>query len=98
MARMPRSFARRARSMASIFLGTPSGSAWACISIAPLRVCALADSENTRNIAASCNLMDVPFIEQIFTGAWDTPDPKQPLDPRQYADYATAQRCQAMSE
>src|ERR1700733_4056950 len=65
MARIPRSFARRARSTASIFLGTPSGSACACISIAPLRVCAFADSENTRNIAASCDLMDVPFIEQV---------------------------------
>src|SRR5580704_9153073 len=65
MARIPRSFARRARSMASIFLATPSGSACACISIAPLRVCALADSETTRNIAASCDLMDAPFIEQV---------------------------------
>src|SRR5258708_22950529 len=37
MARIPRSFARRARSTASIFLGTPSGSECACISIAPLR-------------------------------------------------------------
>src|SRR5206468_480519 len=35
-----------------------------CISIAPLRVCAFADSEKTRNNAASCDLMDVPFIEQ----------------------------------
>src|SRR5258705_3854141 len=65
MARIPRSFARRARSMASIFLGTPSGSECVCISIAPLRVCAFADSEKTRNIAASCDLMDVPFIEQV---------------------------------
>src|SRR5262245_58375412 len=65
MARIPRSFARRARSMASSFLGTPSGSACACISIAPLRVCAFADSEKTRNIAASCDLMDRPFIEQV---------------------------------
>src|SRR5258708_6228937 len=65
MARIPRSFARRARSTASIFLGTPSGSECACISIAPPRVCAFADSEKTRNIAASCDLMDVPFIEQV---------------------------------
>src|SRR6185295_19728182 len=65
MARIPRSFARRARSIASIFLGVPSGSACACISIAPLKVCACADSEKTRNIAASCDLMDVPFIEQV---------------------------------
>src|SRR5215472_8376047 len=65
MARIPRSFARRARSTASIFLGTPSGSECVCISIAPLRVCAFADSEKTRNIAASCDLMDVPFIEQV---------------------------------
>src|SRR5438477_6117400 len=65
MPRIPRSFARRARSTASIFLGTPSGSACACISIAPLRVCAFADSEKTRNNAASCDLMDVPFIEQV---------------------------------
>src|SRR5690348_12207945 len=65
MARIPRSFTRRARSMASSFLGTPSGSACACMSIVPLRVCALADNEKTRNIAASCDLMDVPFIEQV---------------------------------
>src|ERR1700719_889144 len=65
MARIPRSFTRRARSTASIFLGTPSGSACACISIAPLRVCAFADSEKTRNIAATCDLMEVPFIEQV---------------------------------
>src|SRR5947208_2216874 len=65
MARIPRSFARRARSTASIFLGTPSGSECACISIAPLRVCALADSEKTRNNAASWDLIDVPFIEQV---------------------------------
>src|SRR5712691_5049210 len=65
MARIPRSFARRARSTASIFLGTPSGSECVCISIAPLRVCAFADSEKTRNIAASCGFMDVPFIEQV---------------------------------
>src|SRR5580704_1098802 len=65
MARIPRSFARRARSTASIFLGTPSGSACACISIAPLTVCAFADSEKTRNIAASCDLMDAPFIEHV---------------------------------
>src|ERR1700693_2932306 len=65
MARIPRSFARRARSTASSFLGTPSGAACACISIAPLRVCAFADSEKTRNIATSCDFMDVPFIEQV---------------------------------
>src|ERR1700691_1693605 len=65
MARIPCSFARRARSTASSFLGTPSGSECACISIAPLRVCAFADTEKTRNIAASCDLMDVPFIEQV---------------------------------
>src|SRR5262249_1694865 len=65
MARIPRSFARRARSTASIFLGTPSGSECACISIAPLRVCAFADSEKTRNIAASCDLMAVPFIKRV---------------------------------
>src|SRR6516164_11522059 len=65
MPRIPRSFTRRARSTASIFLGTPSGSACACISIAPLRVCAFADSEKTRNIAASRDLMDGPFIEQV---------------------------------
>ena len=35
------------------------------MSIVPLRVCALADNEKTRNIAASCDLMDVPFIEQV---------------------------------
>src|ERR1700741_3445137 len=65
MARIPRSFARRARSMASSFLATPSGAACACISIAPLRVCAFADTEKIRNIAASCDLMDAPFIEQV---------------------------------
>src|SRR5689334_20592749 len=65
MARIPRSFTRRARSMASSFLGTPSGSACACISIVPLRVCAFADNEKTRNNAASCDLMDAPFIEQV---------------------------------
>src|SRR5215470_8343043 len=81
MARIPRSFARRARSTASIFLGTPSGSACACISIAPLRVCAFADSERTRNIAANCDLMDRPFIEQVSLEAWGRPDPKQPLAP-----------------
>src|SRR5215813_12859423 len=69
MPRIPRSFARRARSTASIFLGTPSGSECACISIAPLRVCAFADSEKTRNNATSCDLMDVPFMEQSFAGA-----------------------------
>src|ERR1700675_911520 len=42
MARIPRLFARRARSIASIERGTPSGSEWACISIAPARVCAIA--------------------------------------------------------
>src|ERR1700675_4992303 len=41
MARMPRLFARRARSIASIERGTPSGSEWACMSIAPVRVCAI---------------------------------------------------------
>src|SRR5882672_7438459 len=92
MARIPRSFARRARSTASIFLGTPSGSACACISIAPLRVCAFADSEKTRNTAASCDLMDVPFIEQVSLELGVNPDPKQQLAPRQCAGYATVQR------
>ena len=51
------------------FLGTPSGSE--CVHVdAPLRVCAFADSEKTRNIAASCDFMDVPFIEASFAGAW----------------------------
>src|SRR5215475_4316987 len=81
MARIPRSFTRRARSMASSFLGTPSGSACACISIAPLRVCAFADSEKTRNNAASCDLMDLPFIEQASLELGGRPDPKQPLAP-----------------
>src|SRR6266853_3466684 len=74
MARIPRSFARRARSTASIFLGTPSGSECVCISIAPLRVCAFADNEKTRNIAASCDLMDVPFIEQASLELGVDPD------------------------
>src|SRR6185503_12902226 len=65
MACIPRSFARRARSTASSFLATPSGAACACMSIAPLKVCAFADSEKTRNSAASCDLMDGPFIEHV---------------------------------
>src|SRR5260370_36067764 len=99
MARIPRSFARRARSTASIFLGTPSGSESACISIAPLRVCAFADSEKTRTIAASCDLMDVPFIRASFAGAWGRPDPKQPLAPSAMCQlcYGTT-RCHATSE
>src|SRR5258707_2742203 len=99
MARIPRSFARRARSMASSFRGTPSGSACACISIAPLTVCAFADSERTRNIAASCDLMDAPFIEQVSLGAWGRPDPKQPLAPSAMCQpcYCTT-RCHATSE
>src|SRR5262245_26552918 len=92
MARIPRSFARRARSTASSFLGTPSGSACACISIAPLRVCAFADSEKTRNIAASCDLMDKPFIEQVSLElGLDLIRSSHSL-PQQYVNHATAQR------
>src|SRR3984885_2022438 len=99
MARIPRSFTRRARSMASIFLATPSGSAWACISIAPLRVCAFADSEKTRHIAASCNLMGVPFIEHVSLELGVGPVPKQPLAPTAICQlcYCTT-RCYATSE
>src|SRR5229473_3450948 len=92
MARIPRSFARRARSTASTFLGTPSGSECACISIAPLRVCAFADSEKTRNIAASCDLMDVPFIEQVSLELGVDLTRSSHWPPRQCANYATAQR------
>src|SRR5262249_1487742 len=91
MARIPRSFARRARSTASIFLGTPSGSECACISIAPLRVCAFADSEKTRNVAASCDLMDVPFIEQVSLELGVDLTRASHWLPRQWADYFTAQ-------
>src|SRR6266436_2491709 len=99
MARIPRSFARRARSTASIFLGTPSGSECACISIAPLRVCAFADSEKTRNIAASCDLMDVPLIEQVSLELGIDLTPKQPLAPSAMCQlcYCTT-RCHATSE
>src|SRR6266481_8635181 len=99
MARIPRSFARRARSMASSFRGTPSGSECACISIAPLSVCAFADSEKTRNIAASCDLMDVPFIEQVSLELGVDLDPKQPLAPSAMCQlcYCTT-RCHATSE
>src|SRR5215813_13371059 len=90
MARIPRSFTRRARSMASSFLGTPSGSACACISIAPLRVCAFADSEKTRNNAASCDLMDAPFIEQVSLELVDLTRSSHWL-PRRWANHATAQ-------
>src|SRR5262245_21479316 len=92
MARMPRSFARRARSTASSFLGVPSGSACACISIAPLKVCACADSEKTRNIAASCDLMDVPFLEQVSLELLGRPDAKRHWLPYQCANHATEQR------
>src|SRR5215471_5543207 len=92
MARIPRSFARRARSTASIFLGTPSGSECACISIAPLRVCAFADNEITTNIAASCDLMDVPFIEQVSLELEVDLTRSSHWLPRQCANYVTAQR------
>src|SRR5215831_9418772 len=94
MPRIPRSFARRARSTASSFLGTPSGSECACISIAPLRVCAFADSEKTRNIAANCDLMDGPFIEQVSLEPCGRPDPKQPLAPSAMSQlyYCTTRR------
>src|SRR5215467_14747383 len=97
MARIPASLARRARSTASNFLGTPSGSACACISIAPLRVCAFADSEKTRNSAASCDLMDVPFIAQVSLEG--RPDPEQPLAPSAMCQscYCTT-RCHATAE
>src|SRR5947209_6595082 len=91
MARIPRSFARRARSTASIFLGTPSGSECVCISIAPLRVCAFADSEKTRNNAASCDLMDVPFIEQVSLELEVDPTQGSHWLPRRGANHATAQ-------
>src|SRR5215813_5100665 len=99
MARMPRSFARRARSMASSFLGVPSGSACACISIAPLRVCAFADSEKTRNIAASCDLMDGPFIEQVSLELGVDLTRMEPLAPSAMCQlcYCTT-RCHATSE
>src|ERR1700693_2189630 len=52
MARIPRLFARRARSIASIERGTPSGSEWACISIAPARVCVIAGIASSDKRAA----------------------------------------------
>src|SRR5262250_473989 len=91
MARIPRSFARRARSTASIFLGTPSGSECACISIAPLRVCAFADTEKNRNIAASCDLMDAPFIEQVSLELGVDLTRSSHWLPRRCANHATAQ-------
>src|SRR5215469_8962044 len=99
MARIPRSFARCARSTASIFLGTPSGSECACISIAPLRVCAFADSEKTRNVAASCDLMDVPFIEQVSLELGVDLTRSSHWLPRQWCQlcYCTT-RCHATSE
>src|SRR6202035_5088688 len=99
MARIPRSFTRRARSTASSLRATPSGSACACISIAPLRVCAFADSEKTRNIAASCDLMDGPFIEQVSLELGADLIRSSPLAPsamRQLC-YCTT-RCHATSE
>src|ERR1700730_7959016 len=104
MARIPRSFARRARSTAWSFLGTPSGSECACISIAPLTVCAFADSEKTRNIAASCDLMAVPFIEQVSLELGADLTRRSHWLPRQCANYPTAHlsyrtsRCHATSE
>src|SRR5712671_7134865 len=98
MARIPRSFTRRARSIASSFLGTPSGSACACISIAPLRVCAFADNEKTRNIAANCDLMDGPFIEQVALEL-GRPKPKQPWAPSAMCQSCYCiTRCHATSE
>src|SRR6202158_4906193 len=51
MARIPRLLARRARSIASMDRGVPSGSEWACMSIAPINVCAAAGKAAASNIA-----------------------------------------------
>src|SRR6266853_3024400 len=99
MARIPRSFARRARSTASIFLGTPSGSECVCISIAPLRVCAFADNEKTRNIAASCDLMDIPFHGASSLELGVDLDPTRPWAPSLMGELCYCiTRCRATSE
>src|ERR1022692_4583436 len=56
MARIPRLLARRARSMASIERGVPSGSEWACMSITPSRVCPYPDKPVHSNKNDSKNL------------------------------------------
>src|SRR5882762_9711203 len=99
MARIPRSFARRARSTASSFLGTPSGSACACISIAPLRVCAFADTEKTRNNAASCDLMGCTFHRASSLELGVDLDPKRPWAPSAMGQLCYCiTRCHATSE
>ena len=63
------------------------------MSIAPLSVCAFADSEKTRNIAAArCDLMDGPFIEQVSLELGVGLTRRSHWLPRQCANYVTPQR------
>src|ERR1700733_7332858 len=61
MARMPRLFASLARSMASIDRGVPSGAECACMSIAPVSVCAGDDAATARSRTGSAT--GICFIE-----------------------------------
>src|SRR5581483_11201478 len=68
MARMPRLLARRAKLMASMERGVPSGSVWACMSMAPVRVWALAVAASRKPAKSQAGRMAAQSIRTGHLG------------------------------